>query len=157
MQPLAVGAVISFQLGVLFRQNGAPHLVSSPSDLFRSIVPKLEVKQKLFASPAPFRGWWSSWYPSPTLGLLPAARFYGLSTFRQPTPTRRCHAWMTSCLQQRDSFIPFQAVVFLLWLHLWMAPLISALCGCLIRAASIGPSAPRRWSFRRVWTRASLV
>ncbi|CAE7027843.1 EMB2654 [Symbiodinium sp. CCMP2592] len=39
-----------------------------------------------------------------------------------------------------------KAVVFLLWLHLWMAPLISAMCGCLIRAASIGPSAaPVAW------------
>lgn len=39
-----------------------------------------------------------------------------------------------------------KAVVFLLWLHLWMAPLISALCGCLLRAASIAPSAtPVAW------------
>ena len=62
----------------------------------RCMVPNLELKQKFSASPAPFRGWWSSWYPSPTLGLLPAARFYGLSTFPRPTPTRRCHARMRS-------------------------------------------------------------
>ena len=51
-----------------------------------------------------------------------------------------------------DSSIPFQAVVFLLWLHLWMAPLTSALCGCLLRAASVGPSASRPLPFRRVLT-----
>ncbi|CAE7201420.1 unnamed protein product [Symbiodinium natans] len=62
-----------------------------------------------------------------------------------------CSGTPPSCTALRPFHIPAtdpnsQAVVLLLWLHLWMAPLISALCGCLIRIASIGPKvAPVAW------------